>query len=572
MKFDGKGGLKVIKSRLLSKATWNELYSYICIAYAIKADEGENGGLDPDVRVRRACEYLGRCDEAVKTHLAELMGENQSISAEKLVAVANTYSHDALEGAVNMGPFAVAGAETPRGVTSLALAILSPMPGERFIDCGSGTGSLLTSAREMCPEAHYFGVEIDQAVYVEAKLKSFILGYGIDYINGDMFSLFEQEGQSGSYDKAFSNYPWGIPATQLYKGSAAAKEFDKVKNGYNRPVSGDWVFNRLLIDAIGEDGTAVGIMTGGSAFNSVDAKVRKHFVDQGWIRAVIALPEGVFYPYVSIGTTLVVLGHGNTGGVRIVDATDLGTDERRMVNLGEEDVGEILARLASDGKHSRTLTPAELAENEYNLYAPRYLREKLQIPCPKQFGDVVETMTRGASLKASELDELTCTEDTGAYYLGLSDIQDGIISVQLPCLKSIDPKLGKYCVRNGDLLVSKTGSPIKVAVAEVADGNKVLACGNLYIVHLNDRVDPYYLAAYLSSSTGAKELSAAIKGTLVSTLNASDLKQITIPLEPMERQQEVAARYRAKLDEIQVYKLKLEKARAEVADIFSEEG
>lgn len=94
-------------------------------------------------------------------------------------------------------------------------------------------------------------------------------------------------------------------------------------------------------------------------------------------------------------------------------------------------------------------------------------------------------------MRAAELDALTCHEDTGTSYLNLGDISDGHVNDDLPNLKSLDPKMAKYCIHDGDVLLSKTGVPFKVAVAEVPEGRRILANGNLYVISVDkDKVDP----------------------------------------------------------------------------------
>ena len=61
------------------------------------------------------------------------------------------------------------------------------------------------------------------------------------------------------------------------------------------------------------------------------------------------------------------------------------------------------------------------------------------------------------------------------------------------------------------------GYPYKVAVAEVKEGQKIMGNGNLYIVELDEeKIDPYYLAAFLSSEQGT----AALKSITVGANNS----------------------------------------------------
>ena len=549
-------------------------YALVCILKEINANSSDYENRDPRAALKSACIKLSDGDETVAAQLESFFTHVDSSSAKKIIDAAYGFSSEDLQMAAEVGPLpskTIYSSEgfTPRSVSDLALGILDVQPGDKVIDFGSGNGVFLTSAATSQPNASYTGVEIQASCYAAAKLWATNTKLPIEYRRSDMLDYFD--GPS-TYNKIFSNYPWGMTLGNMRYDGAAAHALRATEDDYPRPRSCDWLFNRLLVNSLSENGLAVGIMSNGAAFNAMDSKIRQYFVEQGWIHALISLPEGLFAPLTNIGTTLVVLSRGGNDGIRMVDATDLGTKERRATTFSDEDVAEVLSRLGSDGDRSKVLTASEIAENDYSLFGPHYLREAQPIPCPTKFSDIIESMTRGASVRAAELDALTCTKNTKISYLNLSDIQDGVLSHELHNLESLDPKLEKYCVHTGDLLISKIGAPFKVAVAEIPEGQTVLANGNLHVVRLTDKADPYYIAAFLTSAMGKREFAMAMKGTAMKTVNAADIKGMTVPLEAPERQQEVADIYRAKLDEIQVYKHKLDVARAEVADLFSEEA
>ena len=99
-----------------------------------------------------------------------------------------------------------------------------------------------------------------------------------------------------------------------------------------------------------------------------------------------------------------------------------------------------------------------------------------------------------------------------------------------------------------------------------------MANGNLYIIRLKtDIVDPYFVAAFLSSEDGREVLERYVVGTTIPNLPLRNLKEIQIPVLPMERQKAIAARYQASLDEIEVLKIKLEKARIAASEAYVSE-
>ncbi len=498
------------------------------------------------------------------------------LSFEDITSALASLDGSALDAYLGHGPVAqnvFSGASvTPKGVARLALAILDIQPGEKVVDYGCGQGNFLEAAAEQCPEADYLGVEANPGTLAAAKIRSKVRGSQIEYALGDMFCFYEDSIAGSPVAKAFSNYPWGMRTMMFEKSSGYIEKVLKGQERYRRPTSADWVFNRLLVDSLKEDGTAVAVMSNGACFNGIDKPVREYFVKNGFIEAVVALPKGVFAPYTMIQTSLVVLCPGGAEGVRFVDATDLGTSDRRSCSIDDAAIETILGRLNEDSEKSALKTIDEVAARNFDLSAKRYLEKEIKVPNGIALGSVAK-ITRGASIRAAELDKLVCDEDTGLSYLNLKNISDGYIDDELPNLCVLDPKLERHCIHNGDVLVSKNGAPFKVAVAEIPKGRKVLANGNLYVLSVETgKINPYYLAAFLCSPSGKELLAREAVGTAIPNIPVRALSEIKVPLEDADRQKAVADAYLAKTDEIKVLKLQLSRARQEISDLFDEEG
>ena len=111
-----------------------------------------------------------------------------------------------------------------------------------------------------------------------------------------------------------------------------------------------------------------------------------------------------------------------------------------------------------------------------------------------------------------------------------------------------------------------------MAVADVPDGSTVLASGNLYIIRLDtERVDPYFVAAFLASEDGKRSLECMVVGTTIPSLPLRNLRNVQVPVPDMDTQRRVAATYRANLDQIAVLKIRLDSARAALSDSYDEE-
>ena len=159
------------------------------------------------------------------------------------------------------------------------------------------------------------------------------------------------------------------------------------------------------------------------------------------MEAVIALPQNL-YLNTGIACSLLVLSRNNKN-IRMIDATEMVSVGRRQNILSDENISEIVELLNTDDKNSRLVSIEEVAENEYVLNPSRYLQQETVVKNGVLFETVIKNITRGAQIKASVLDEIVSDKPTNMQYLMLANLQDGIISDELPYLKEID---SKYCL------------------------------------------------------------------------------------------------------------------------------
>ena len=185
----------------------------------------------------------------------------------------------------------------------------------------------------------------------------------------------------------------------------------------------------------------------------------------------------------------------------------------------------------------------------------------------------ITSISRGASLSASQLDEMVSSVKTDIQYLMLVNIQNGIIDKDLPYLKDIDKRLEKYCIQNNNLIISKNGNPFKIAVAFVEKGKKILANGNLFIIGLDEnKVAPYYLKAFFESEHGVNALQSICVGTALPNIGVENLKQMIIPLPGLDEQRKIADDYLKVQDEVEELSDRLKKATVQLGKVFQLKG
>lgn len=458
---------------------------------------------------------------------------------------------------------------TPNSILKLVHRLLDVKAEEKVADVCCGSGTYIVSAALEESDASYRGYEINVANSVAAEMKAELLEADVEITLCDVFAVTESE-EMPKFDKIFANYPFGLKLRNLGAGAGYLERLAEKYPGLSKATSSDWVFNALLCDMLAENGKAIGIMTNGSTWNSIDIPMRKYFAERRMVECVIALP-GKLFANTSIPTTLIILSHDNDS-IRMIDATKHCLQGRRQNEFSDENIDTIIDALTVDHEYSRSISIEELRKNEYNLSLSRYSADDLEFHDGVPFESVIKSISRGAPCTAHQLDEMISDSPTNMQYLMLANIQNGIIDDKLPYLSYIDTKYERYCLKNNTLILSKNGFPYKVAVASVQNGQRILANGNLYVIELDEeKANPYYIKAFFDSEQGHAVLKSITVGAAMPNIGVDKLKKVEIPLPPMEEQARIAQKYQAILDEVSVIKLRLEKSMNKLHHVFDEE-
>ena len=457
---------------------------------------------------------------------------------------------------------------TPDSILKLVHRLLDVKAADKVADICCGTGSYIVSAALQENDAKYYGYDINVENSAIAQIRSELVGADAEINICDVFNLLAMDAEI-KFNKVFSNYPFGLKIRNLGAGAAYLEKLSEQYAGLSKATSSDWVFNALLCDLLTDDGKAIGIMTNGSTWNTIDTPMRNYFVEQKLVECVISLPSKMFTT-TNIPTTLIVFSRNNEH-IRMIDATNICQQGRRQNEFSDADIDTIIDALIVDSEYSKSVSIEEIRNNEYNLNLSRYVNDKIVYKNGEPFENAIKSITRGAPCTASQLDEMVSDSVTNMQYLMLANIQNGMIDNKLPYLSAIDKKYEKYCLKNNNLILSKNGYPYKVAVASVKEGQQILANGNLYIIELDEeKANPYYIKAFFESEQGIAALKSITVGASIPNIGVDKLKKLMIPLPPLEEQQRIAERYQAALDEIAVIKLRLEKAINKLQHIFDE--
>lgn len=451
---------------------------------------------------------------------------------------------------------------TPASLVQLAIKLLGITKADKVGDFGCGRGSFLMGASAQEPLAQYYGYEKEQNSATIAQMRALVSGADIEVEHGNIFDIREKD-----FTKIFSNYPLGFPLRYL-DGAKYVKELQTRCSKVPTATSADWVFNAFICDHLSTKGKGIGIMTNGSTFNTIDMPMRKYFIEQGLIEAVIALPSKLFF-MTAIPTCLIVLSKGNKS-VRMVDASQMYKQERRQNVLTDEHIRQIVDACLADGAHSKQVSLEEIEKQDYVLFPGKYLEQKTVVENAVSLGSLTTAITRAAALRADELDELISDTPTSIQYLSSSDISHGVISKDLPYLKHLPERCQSAVIKDNSLILTKN-APYKSAVVRVKAGQTIVASGNMYILTLDEtKANAVYVQSFLDSALGQKVLAQASVGAVISLLSLKAVKELQIPACPLKEQGKIAHRYLRAQEEISSLKLRLAEAEKQVQSIWEE--
>ncbi len=459
--------------------------------------------------------------------------------------------------------------ETPQSIIKLANAILDIKEDDEVADFGSGYGQYLISTAYHHKALNYTGYEISVRSNIVAKMRSEFIHGDFNWVLGDVFHTVQHK-----YDKIFCNGPSGIryPKDQLNDVITLLEQ----DNPYPRyTASPEWLFNMLINNKLKQEGRAVAIVPMTVLFGARDKIARKYFVENHLIESIIYLPSRIFtLPLVY--SAMVVLSHNNEK-IKLIDAKTFYTHERRQNTLSDGNIGDIMEIFSKDSidgtdPYRKDVSEDTIRENDFLLEPSGYFKIHYKLKNEVPFKSVIKNITRGAQIKAVDLDSLASQTPTNMQYLMISNINKGIIDDQLINLKKIDPSDEKYCIKDNDLVFSRS-DPFKIAVVHLKEGQQILASSNFYILEIDkEKVNPYFLAALFNSDIGESILNQSARPSGIRVISMKALNEMVIPLPSLNVQNRIAEKYLMAIDTVKIYKKRLTDATDKLYAVIDEES
>jgi len=270
---------------------------------------------------------------------------------------------------------------TPPEVSQLLARLVQPKPGDRICDPACGSGSLLIKCANEVGSSNYslYGQESNGSTWSLAMMNMFLHNItNFDLKWGDTL----QEPQLVEHDNLMTfDVVVANPPFSLDKWGANGADNDRFKRfwrGVPPKSKGDYAFITHMVETMNvKDGRVGVIVPHGVLFRSgAEGSIRKQFVEENLLDAVIGLPPNLFYG-TGISTAILLFRRNKTDrGVFFVDASryfEAGTNQNR---LRPQDIDKMLSAVRDRktlDKYAYMADLEEVIENDYNLNIPRYV-------------------------------------------------------------------------------------------------------------------------------------------------------------------------------------------------------
>lgn len=505
----------------------------------------------------------------------------------KIVSIFNRYSFDEKRNEFpSIGDFAqkmvhvILEKEGTRGgeVSSpIEIAILLP----RLLDIKKGTvsdptsgiGDFLLEAYKYAEKTgagavHLCGQEINKAPFLLSKMLLILHGL-LDPAVADVKlgnTITDPKWTEGDYLKQFDYVLMNFPFALKNWGHEKVKDDLYGRFVYGTPSAsyGDMAFVLHALATLKKDGKAAVIVPHGVLIRGgQEEKIRARLLQEDVIEAVIGLPANLFLG-TGIGTSILVLNKNKEAYLRnkvlfIQGEEDF--EKRKMKSvLRQQDLDKIVTTYLGKNElesYSKIVDGKEIQQNEFSLLPSRFfahneVETKIgevvvnqnkynTLPLKKaRLTDVVE-VNRGILLSKDDEE----AGDRTHKMINLVDIQDGKLRMEQLAKVSLNDerKRSKYELLPGDILVSARGTALKMIIIPETE-EKLLCSSNFMFLRIKEgkSFTAQYIKAFLESPVGINYIQAYQRGGTVTVLSPKDMKNIELPVIPLEQQEEIVSR------------------------------
>lgn len=291
---------------------------------------------------------------------------------------------------------------TPPEVSTLLAKLMAPKTGDRICDPACGSGSLLIKVGHEVgnPNFALFGQESNGSTWSLCRMNMFLHGMDsarvewCDTINNP--KLIEGD-ELMRFNVVVANPPFSLDKWGYE--NASHDKYNRFWRGVPPRSRGDYAFISHMVEIALEGEGKVGVIVPhGVLFRSgAEGVIRRKFIEQNVLEAVIGLPAQLFFG-TGIPAAILVFNKGRKvwdkaknerdKHVLFIDASREYEDGKKQNRLRSQDIDKIVTtfeEFKEVDKYSHRATLEEIQEAEFNLNIPRYVdtfEEEVDVDIP----------------------------------------------------------------------------------------------------------------------------------------------------------------------------------------------
>lgn len=279
---------------------------------------------------------------------------------------------------------------TPPEVSELLAQLVMPQKGDRICDPACGSGSLLVKVANQVKDKDYFlaGQESNGSTWSLCKMNMFLHGMDaarIEWCDTILNPELKERDSLMKFDVVVANPPFSLK--KWGHSHAQNDKFNRFWRGVPPKSRGDYAFISHMVEIAIEDRGRVGVIVPhGVLFRGgTEGVIRKAFIDENILEAVIGLPSKLFYG-TGIPAAILIFNKARKPWseaksirdkhILFIEASRAFEDGKKQNRLRDDDISKIVdtyKNFKEIEKYAHLASLDEIKEAEYNLNIPRYV-------------------------------------------------------------------------------------------------------------------------------------------------------------------------------------------------------
>ncbi|HBU67137.1 MAG TPA: methyltransferase domain-containing protein [Lactobacillus sp.] len=266
---------------------------------------------------------------------------------------------------------------TPLSINKLMVKLAGSFKGNITVyDPAVGTANLLLNVdSENFEKNKYYGQDINKFVLEIAKMNAILQDINSKNIELRLGDSLNSNWNFGKADVVVAD----MPLAMSWRPSKDLEQDNRYKNYGKLPNKNEWPFILEGLDKLSDDGTMIALSAQGILFRAAkEYKVRRKLLEDGMIKAVILLPEKLYYG-TSVATCLLVLKKSSKDrDVFFINASKEYQKVKSNNVLTDDNIGKIVDAFNNQKEvknFSRKISFEEIQKNDFNLTMARYINQ-----------------------------------------------------------------------------------------------------------------------------------------------------------------------------------------------------